>query len=91
VHRRNTGESSEHSNHAPGPAFGDSNENVAVVLALVFIGPLVICVSGVLVSVTHAWMAGDASTLPARSCARTANEWAPSPIGPNVSPLVHVA
>src|SRR5690348_3390401 len=44
LHGRNTGESSVHSNVAPGPAFGESNVNVAVWLALAPIGPERICV-----------------------------------------------
>ena len=89
AHGTKIGESSAHSNVELGPAFGESNVNVAVCIALWPIGPVRSCVSGVEVSVVHARIAGEASTLPARSCARTANECAPSPSGPNESPLLH--
>src|SRR6185295_3612095 len=86
----NAAPSSAHWKVAPAPASGEMNVNVAVVLMVGPLGPPGrICVSGVRVSTAQAYTAGDRSTLPARSRARTANECAPSPTGPNDAPLVH--
>ena len=89
VHATNAALSSWHWNVAPPPASGDTNVNAAVVAPTAPLGPLTIWVSGVLVSIVQPNSAGVASTLPARSFARTENTWVPSPSGPNESPLLH--
>jgi hypothetical protein len=54
------------------PAWSAENANVALVPAVVELGPESIVVSGAIVSTTvHAWLAGDASVVPAELTART--------------------
>ena len=77
AHAANNAPSSEHSNTAP--TSDDTNENEAALTATVPDGPAVKTVSGATVSTDHTCSAGEASTLPARSRARTRNTCAPSP------------
>jgi hypothetical protein len=81
AHGVNAGPSRAHSNVAGSLAV---NSNVAVVAVVGFAGPEVIEVSGAVVSggasTSHTKVAGDASTLPAPSIARTRNSCEPAPI-----------
>ncbi len=53
------------------------------------VGPLVIVVSGAAVSTVKLRVAGDGSTLPAVSVARTRNVYEPSASGPTARGDVH--
>ena len=55
------------------PAFVDVNANEAFVLLVGPVGPDVMVVSGAVLSTVNVRVAGEASTLPAASFARTAN------------------
>ena len=67
--------STRHSNDDPA---SEANENVGVLSLVVPLGPAVIVVSGGVVSTVNERVAGEASTLPEASFARTANVCAPS-------------
>jgi hypothetical protein len=72
--------SSAHSNVAP--VSGDENEKLALAEFVLALGLDVIEVSGALVSIVHVDVAGDASTFPTESVARTWKVWEPSASGP---------
>src|SRR3954449_8012092 len=90
VHAPHTPPSSRHSNVAASLA---PNVKLAVVAVTVPDGPPVIVVSGAVVSAgaatVHARDAGDASTLPAASVARTSNVCAPTASPPKSRGDVH--
>ena len=70
------GPSRRHSNVEP--AFEASNVNDGEALLVAPVGPPVIVVSGAAVSTVNVRVAGEASTLPAASIARTANVCSPA-------------
>ncbi len=51
---------------------------VAAPVVAGLLGPVTIVVTGAAVSTIHAYVAGEPSTLPALSIARTAKVWVPS-------------
>ena len=71
VHAANCPSSSLHSNVEPG--FVDVNANVGVLSLVAPVGPSANAVSGLTVSTVKVRVAGEGSTLPAASCARTEN------------------
>jgi hypothetical protein len=75
VHAAHAPASSLHSK--PAPDSGDENANDAELDATVPAGPLESEVSGATVSTVHVLVAGEASTLPDESVARTENVCAP--------------
>ncbi len=75
VHAANAALSRRHSNVAPGSLV---KANDAEFVVMVPVGPLVIVVSGAAVSTVNVRVAGEPSTLPAASLARTENVCSPS-------------
>ena len=73
------------------PASVEVNENVGVESVVVPVGPDVMVVSGAVVSTVKARLAGEASTLPAASIARTSNVCGPSLSADVVNGVVQAA
>lgn len=76
THAANPEPFNEHSNDAP--TVSDENVKVALLALVADGGAESILVSGAVVSTVHVWTAGDASTFPAVSVARTENVCTPS-------------
>ncbi len=81
------GPSRRHSNVEP--ASEDENVNCGDAFVIVPVGPESIVVFGAVASTVNVRVAGDASTLPAASVARTLNVYAPSASEPRMRGDVH--